>query len=82
MLSVRLDDDMERRLNEACRRYGYSKSEAVKRSIGDWLTALEPPPDAYALGADLFDKGSAAGPPADPQRRQIWERLNEKRHSR
>jgi len=82
MLTVRLDEDMERRLNEACRRYGYSKSEAVKRSLADWLAAQEPPPDAYALGADLFDQGSAAEPPTDPLRRQIWERLHEKHRSR
>ncbi len=56
MLSVRLDEDMERRLNEACRRCGYSKSEAVKHSLASWLTTLEPAPDAYELGADLFDQ--------------------------
>ncbi len=82
MLSVRLDGDLERRLNAVCRRYGYNKSEAVKRSLADWLASLEPPPNAYELGVDLFDQGSAAEPPADPLRRRIRERLHEKYRSR
>jgi len=82
MLSVRLDENLERRLNAVCRRYGYSRSEAVKRSLADWLAGLEPPPNAYQLGVDLFDKGGAAEPPTDPLRRRIWERLHEKYRSR
>lgn len=82
MLSVRLDEDLERRLNTACRRYGYNRSEAVKRSLTDWLAGLEPSPNAYELGVDLFDKGGAAEPPVDPLRRQIRERLHEKYRSR
>jgi len=82
MLSVRLDEDLEQRLNAVCRRYGYSRSEVVKRSLTDWLAGLEPPPDVYALGVDLFDKGGAAEPLADPLRRRIRERLHEKYRSR
>jgi hypothetical protein len=81
MPAVRIDEETRQRLNEVCRRYGYSKSDAVKRSLDAWLTSLEPTPDACALGADLFDLGSAAEPPADPARRQIWERLHAKYRS-
>ena|GEM_PF-3190409 len=70
MLSVRLDEDLERRMNAACRRCGYNRSEAVKRNLADWLAGLEPPQNAYELWVDLFDKGSAAEPPADPSRRR------------
>ena len=78
MLSVRLDEQIETRLQATCRRLGLSKTEAVKRSLEQWLDSYEPAPDAFELGADLFDQGAAADPPSDPQRRQIWERLRAK----
>ena len=78
MLSVRLDEATERRLNEVCRRFGYTKSDAVKRSLEQWLAGFEPAPDAYELGADLFDQGGAAQQPSDPMRRQIWKQLRAK----
>lgn len=78
MLSVRLDEQIEIRLRATCRRLGLSKTEAVKRSLEQWLDSYEPAPDAFELGADLFDQGAAADPRSDPQRRQIWERLRAK----
>jgi hypothetical protein len=78
MLSVRLDEQTEARLQATCRRLGVSRSEAVKRSLEQWLDGFEPAPDAFDLGADLFDQGVAADPPIDPKRRQIWERLRAK----
>ena len=78
MLSVRLDEQTEARLQATCRRLGLSRSEAVKRSLEQWLDTFEPAPDAFALGADLFDQGAAADPPSDPHRRQIWEHLRAK----
>ncbi len=78
MLSVRLDEQTEDRLQATCRRLGVSRSEAVKRSLEQWLDSFEPATDAFDLGADLFDQGAAADPPSDPKRRQIWERLRAK----
>jgi len=78
MLSVRLDEETEDRLQGVCRRLGLTKSQAVKQSLEQWLEGFEPAPDAFDLGADLFDQGGSAEPPANPQRRRIWERLHEK----
>ncbi len=78
MLSVRLDEEIEARLQATCGRLGLSKTEAVKRSLEQWLDSFEPAPDAFELGADLFDQGAAADPPSDPRRREIWERLRAK----
>ncbi len=78
MLSVRLDEQTEDRLQATCRRLGVGRSEAVKCSLEQWLDSFEPAPDAFDLGADLFDQGAAADPPSDPKRRQIWERLRAK----
>jgi predicted transcriptional regulator len=78
MLSVRLDNQTKARLQATCRRLGLTKSEAVKRSLDQWLDRFEPAPDAFDLGADLFDQGTAADPPSDPKRREIWERLRAK----
>lgn len=35
-------------------------------------------PDAFALGADLFGVGAAAGEPTEPLKRAVWERLRAK----
>ncbi len=78
MLSLRLDEQTEARLQVTCRRLGLSKSEAVKRSLQQWLDSFEPAPDAFDLGLDLFDQGAAADAPSDPQRRQVWERVRAK----
>jgi hypothetical protein len=78
VLSLRLDEQTEARLQATCRRLGLSKTEAVKRSLEQWLDSFEPAPDAFELGTDLFDQGAAADPPSDPQRREIWERLRAK----
>ena len=48
MLSVRLDEATEHRLKEVCRRLGYTKSEAVKRSLERWLAGFEKAPDAFS----------------------------------
>lgn len=81
MLSVRLNKDTENQLEEVCRRYGFTKSEAVKRSLEQWLGGFDAAPDAYQLGSDLFDQGAASTAPSDPVRRQIWERLHAKYRS-
>ena len=78
MLTVRLDETTERRLAEACRQLGCSKSEAVKQSLTAWLERFEPLPDPYALGKDLFGQLSPSEPPEDPLKREIWERLHAK----
>jgi predicted DNA-binding protein len=78
MLSVRLDEEIEARLQATCDRLGLSKTEAVKRSLEQWLDSFEPAPHAFELGADLFDQDAAADPPSDPRRREIWERLRGK----
>jgi hypothetical protein len=82
MLTIHLDETTEQRLIEACRELGCSESKAVKQSLDEWLKRLQPPPDAYELGKDLFDLGESAEPPEDPRRRQIWDSLNAKHRHR
>jgi predicted transcriptional regulator len=81
MLSVRLDSNTESQLDEVCRRYGFTRSEAVKRSLDQWLKGFAPAPNAYELGEDLFDRGATASEPDDPMRRRIWEHLHAKYRS-
>lgn len=78
MLTVRLDEATERQLAEACRQLGCSKSEAVKRSLAEWLERFQPAPDPYELGKDLFGQFGPSEPPEDPLKREIWERLRAK----
>ena len=63
MLTVRLDEATEQRLNEVCHQLGCSKSEAVKRSLTEWLEHFSPPPDPYELGKDLFGQFEPSEPP-------------------
>jgi hypothetical protein len=79
MLTIDLDPETEKRLDELCRRTGVTPSEAVRRSLADWLERLDlEVPDAYELGKDLFGQGGPAEPPVDPHKRQIWDSLHAK----
>lgn len=73
MLTIHLDETTEQRLIEACRELGCSESKAVKQSLDEWLKRLQPPPDAYELGKDLFDLGESAEPPEDSLEQKIQE---------
>ena len=56
MISVRLEDEMEKKLADLAQIEGVSKSAIVKRALDDFLLHNEILCNPYRLGADLFGK--------------------------
>lgn len=79
MLTVRLDEEMEARLNELSCRQMLIKSEIVKNAIQDYLHKQQTQSSAYDLGKDLFgiaDGGTASDSASFKQ--QLKEKLRGK----
>ena len=78
-LSVRLSPNEERLLEKTASRLGRSKSDLVRQAVHELCEKLvQDERSPYTLGAGLFGAGELAGAPADPLKRQIWERLRDK----
>jgi predicted transcriptional regulator len=54
MRSIRLSDDIERRLDQLSERENRTKSDLIKEAIVEYLTDREVKQSPYDLGADLF----------------------------
>ena len=82
IVSVRLDEELERLLRRACKVLGHTKSDVVKASLREYceraLRQRELPP--YALAQDLIGRaGSGRGDLSIRGRKYIREILNAKR---
>lgn len=78
-LSVRLSTEEEALLEKTAKRIGRSKSELARQAVYELcqkLTQEERSP--YSMGEDLFGAGKLAEAPADPLKKQIWEKLRAK----
>lgn len=53
MISLRLDEEMEKRLEAQCRALGMSKSELVRHSLQAFLESMDQA-TPYELGKELF----------------------------
>ena len=56
MISVRLDYEMEKKLETRARREGVPKSKLVKMALDQFLKVAEDTTSPYDLGKDLFGK--------------------------
>ena len=54
MISLRLDDQLTRRLTAVAKAKGISKSELIRRCLADYLAGDEEQPTAWKLGEHLF----------------------------
>ncbi len=54
MRSIRLSDDIERRLDQLSERENRTKSDLIKEAIVEYLTDREVKQSPYDLGSDLF----------------------------
>jgi metal-responsive CopG/Arc/MetJ family transcriptional regulator len=61
MLNVRIDKELEDKLDFVSKREGVSKSKIVKDALTKHLESLEPAQSSFELGRDLF--GVAEGDP-------------------
>ena len=53
MITLRLDQTLEKSLERAAKNLGVTKSELIRRSIQDYLKKLSTP-DAWTIGEELF----------------------------
>ena len=82
MLSIRLDEELDRLVRRTARALGRTKSDVVKASLRDYcdraLRAHEPAP--YALARDLLGRaGSGRGDLSTRGRKYLLEMLHAKR---
>lgn len=54
MRSIRLSDDIERRLDQLSERENRTKSDLIKEAIVEYLADREVKQSPYDLGSDLF----------------------------
>jgi predicted DNA-binding protein len=78
MFSVRLDDELDRKIQVMAEKAKVSKSEIVREAITEYLEAREAEEKPYDLGQDLFGRfGSGEGDLSTAYKRRIKEKLHE-----
>lgn len=79
MISVRLDYEMEKRLETRARREGVTKSRLVKMALDQFLKNQEEITSPYDLGKDLFGKfGSKDGELSTTYKKRLGRMIAEK----
>ena len=58
MITLRLDQKLEKQINNTAKNLGLSKSELIRKSIREYLSKLKQP-NAWDIGEDLFGKYSS-----------------------
>ena len=79
-LSLRLDDQTARQLEEIARQSGLSKSEVIRHCLAEYLGNQQPQLSPWELGKDLF--GRAASGRGDLSRKSeqiVQEKIRAKR---
>ena len=79
MFSVRLDDELEKKVRAMAEKAKVSKSEIVREALSEYLEARETEERPYELGQDLFGRyGSGIGDLSTTYKARIKEKLHEK----
>ena len=82
MISLRLSDDLDEKLNQISKNEKISKSEVVKRALVLYFDDYQKKHSAYDLGTDLFGKyGSGNGSLSQNYKQILKGKLREK-HNR
>ncbi len=80
MFSVRLDDELNKKIQDMAKKAKVSKSEIVREALTEYLEARVVEENPYDLGQDLFGRfGSGDGDLSTSYKKRIKEKLNEKR---
>ncbi|HUG94131.1 MAG TPA: CopG family transcriptional regulator [Planctomycetaceae bacterium] len=78
-LSLRLDEQLHRELDQAARLEGVSKSEVVRRSLQQFLAGRRTQRLAWALGESLFGRHGSGRSDLSRSRKRV---VREKVHAR
>lgn len=80
MFSIRLSNDMEKRIKELAEKNKVNKSDIVKEALQDYLAKEESKESPYKLGEDLFGQYSSGdGSLSENYRLTVKEKIREKR---
>ena len=78
MFSVRLDDELEKKIRAMAEKTRVSKSEIVREALTEYLEAREAEERPYDLGRDLFGRfGSGESDLSTTYKARIKEKLHE-----
>ncbi len=78
MFSIRLDDELDKKIQALAKKAKVSKSEIVREALTEYLEAREAEEKPYDLGQDLFGRfGSGEGNLSTTYKRRIKEKLHE-----
>ena len=79
MLTVRIDKELENKINRLINKTNKSKSEIVKQALTEYIEKVQEQDTPYETGKDLFGKyGSEEGTLSKNYKALIQEKLNEK----
>ena len=79
MISLRLDPELESKIDSTAKSLGISKSELLRKSINTYLESL-PKANAWELGKQYFGKySSGRGNLAQDRKKLLKEKLKAKR---
>lgn len=79
MLNIRLDEELERKLELLRKKKGISKSALVKEALNQYIDEETSQLSAYELGKDLFDSEEGRSPEGS---KNYKEQLKEKLHGK
>jgi len=78
MFSVRLDDELDKKIRALSKKTKATKSEIVREALTEYLEAREAKDKPFDLGQDLFGRfGSGKGDLSTTYKKRIREKLNE-----
>lgn len=79
MISVRLSDELEEKINKLSSQENLTKSDIIKKALENYFEEKEEQTNPYELGEDLFGKhGSEKGKLSKSYKEKVREKINEK----
>ena len=79
MISVRLPEELEKKLNQLAESENVTKTYLVKEALNKYIAEKEEKKDSYQLGKDLFGKyGSGKGDLSTTYRKRVSDKIHEK----
>ena len=79
MMTLRIDEDLEKKIERASVNLGISKSELLRRSVQEFIAGMTKP-DPWDVGKDLFGKYRSGRHDLSMNRKTIIRDLLSRKH--
>ena len=79
MMTLRIDEDLEKKIERASVNLGISKSELLRRSVQEFIAGMSKP-DPWDVGKDLFGKYRSGRHELSTNRKTIIRDLLSRKH--